>query len=1152
MKPTTPPPHPLRLAFLAVLFALVAFAARPVATQEPATPEDPSLDDSTSNELTPEHIESLSKQVEASTKLDDELKTGTLDTLKQALSHLEKTLEEHALASAFKKDIERAPAASRKILETLKSLGRVEDTPRMDVKQGEKVKDLDVRLASEKARRVTKAKKLEEFDTQLKNISSREEEARAAQETARAELEDISTALEVDPIETEDALVTTARRMELETRRTLRSTELERIGQELLSLPMRTELLEARRAAQADRLARLDVTIKSFGELVGVEHDKEAQATEAEADRVQLEAARKHPFLMAFAEKNSELGAENTKIVREHERAKRADQRKDDELKLLVEDSDHTTGQLKEAGVSAIGGSFLRDERKRISRVLRDNQDVRNKWHPRLPKVSTRRFEINLAKRKLTNLDDAISESFARDDAPPAEERLTIRPELSELLVARLDLYETLGTNYEEFVKTLRTLEATQKNLDTKAREYARELDEWLLWVASAPPVNSSFFTKLVSSFEWLFSGENWSAAINEFALGVQKDPIVCALMALALIGLLLGRGRFRREIEASADLVGKPHDDHFGLTLRALLATVLFVAPLPLVLACGSWFLAQTDDDISPFVAAMGAGLLSASIVSFIMGAFRTLSLPRGVGAIHLRWREQTVSLMRHNITWARPLMVFSTFIMVMTAHQSDRDIQGSLGLLFFVVAMLTQFVFLQRILRPRGGIAEYVMKRNPDSWLARLRYVWYPLAIGLPLAFAIAAILGYTYTAFELERRVIMSSRVVVSVILLNYLAVRWLVVAERRLAIERAREQREAKEQAAEAATQAPEDAVETEKGAVEVPEVDISTINDQSKKLLRTLLSVVLLLGLWGVWAPVFPALQILDSGRLWPIESAVTAADGTTRVTIIDHFTLQDLALAIITVVLTMAAARNLPGVLEIVVLKNLPLEPSIRYAITTVAQYALTLLGIIFTFHLMGIGWSKVQWLVAALSVGVGFGLQEIVANFICGLILLFERPIRVGDIVSVGDVMGTVSRIRIRATTITNWDRMDYIVPNKELITGRLLNWTLTNTINRIVITVGAAYGSDTDKARRLLVRAAEKHPLIMTDPAPIATFQGFGDSCLDLVLRCYLPDFANRLETTHELHTQIKKSFEDEGIEIAFPQLDLHLRSGELKSEK
>jgi potassium efflux system protein len=179
------------------------------------------------------------------------------------------------------------------------------------------------------------------------------------------------------------------------------------------------------------------------------------------------------------------------------------------------------------------------------------------------------------------------------------------------------------------------------------------------------------------------------------------------------------------------------------------------------------------------------------------------------------------------------------------------------------------------------------------------------------------------------------------------------------------------------------------------------------------------------------------------------------------------------------------------------------------------------------------------------LGVGLGFGLQEVFANFICGLILLFERPIRVGDIVTVGDVTGVVSRIQIRATTVTNWDRKELIVPNKEFITGRMLNWTLSDPVNRVVVNVGIAYGSDTDRARELLLMIAREHPLIVNDPAPLVTFQEFGDSSLNLVLRCFLPDPDHRLQVIHDLHTAIHRIFKQEGVEIAFPQRDLHLRS-------
>ena len=241
----------------------------------------------------------------------------------------------------------------------------------------------------------------------------------------------------------------------------------------------------------------------------------------------------------------------------------------------------------------------------------------------------------------------------------------------------------------------------------------------------------------------------------------------------------------------------------------------------------------------------------------------------------------------------------------------------------------------------------------------------------------------------------------------------------------------------------------------------------------------------------------------------------------------------------------MLASRNLPGLLELAVLQRLPMDHGGRNAITTLCRYACILAGCIIAFNTIGIQWSSIQWLVAALTVGLGFGLQEIFANFVSGLIILFERPVRIGDVVTIDNVTGSVSRIQIRATTITDWDRKEYIVPNKEFVTGKLLNWTLSDKTNRIVVRVGVAYGTDTENALSMLQEIADEHPLILSDPPPVVGFEGFGDSSLDLVLRCFLPSLDNRLKVTTQLHVLIDRRFKDAGIEIAFPQRDLHIRS-------
>ncbi len=316
-----------------------------------------------------------------------------------------------------------------------------------------------------------------------------------------------------------------------------------------------------------------------------------------------------------------------------------------------------------------------------------------------------------------------------------------------------------------------------------------------------------------------------------------------------------------------------------------------------------------------------------------------------------------------------------------------------------------------------------------------------------------------------------------------------------------------------------------------------EIGLAEIDEQTHSLLRTVMFVLVAFGLWAIWEPVFPAFGILNNMQLWSYSGVVDGV--TTSVPI----SLANLIMAVVVVVITIIASRNLPGLLEITILNRLPMDPGARYAFTSVCRYAITAIGIIVAFNTVGFRWSSIQWLVAALGVGLGFGLQEIVANFICGLIVLFERPFRVGDTVTIGETNGTVTRIRIRATTILDWDRKELIVPNKEFITGRLINWSLSDPISRFIVRVGIAYGSDIELAEKLLLKVLDETPMVLREPKPTAYFLGFGDNSLNFELRLFINNIDNRLPVQHELHKAIDREFRKAGIVIAFPQRDVHL---------
>jgi potassium efflux system protein len=371
------------------------------------------------------------------------------------------------------------------------------------------------------------------------------------------------------------------------------------------------------------------------------------------------------------------------------------------------------------------------------------------------------------------------------------------------------------------------------------------------------------------------------------------------------------------------------------------------------------------------------------------------------------------------------------------------------------------------------------------------------------------------------------------VIAIILIGGMLKRWVQV-RRTLRIQ---ETEALHAQSASSITQSPDDAPITPPHTTETDtHLAFAEIDAQTLRLLSALLWVTILVGAAWLWAPVLPAVRFLERVPLWD----TTAVDGS-----IVSITLANLVVALPIVFLTWVSARNVPGLVETTLLERLPLDKPARYAITSLASYAIVILGIIFSAQAIGLRWEGIQWLVAALGVGLGFGLQEIFANFVSGLILLFEQPIRVGDVVTIGNTTGTVSKIRMRATIVTNWDRQELIIPNKTLITERLINWTLTDSTNRLEIRVGVAYETDTRVACRILEEICAQHEHILVDPKPVITFEGFGDSTLNIIIRCFLNQLDLRLPTLHELNTTINERFKEAGIEIAFPQRDLHIRT-------
>jgi potassium-dependent mechanosensitive channel len=259
-----------------------------------------------------------------------------------------------------------------------------------------------------------------------------------------------------------------------------------------------------------------------------------------------------------------------------------------------------------------------------------------------------------------------------------------------------------------------------------------------------------------------------------------------------------------------------------------------------------------------------------------------------------------------------------------------------------------------------------------------------------------------------------------------------------------------------------------------------------------------------------------------------------------------RISLTDILLGIGVFVLLLAAVRFAQRKLEERVLPNTRLDIGAQAALRSGVGYIGVTIAVLAAISTAGIDLSSLAIIAGALSVGIGFGLQNIVNNFVSGLILLVERPIKVGDWVVIGQKEGFVKRISVRATEITTWQRSSVIIPNSEILSNSITNWTHKDNLGRVEIKVGVAYGSDTQKVHDILLECADAQPKVSDWPKPYVMFQRFGDSALEFELRVYLANILDFVDVQNGLLFAIDKRFREEGIVIPFPQRDIHIRSG------
>jgi len=780
-----------------------------------------------------------------------------------------------------------------------------------------------------------------------------------------------------------------------------------------------------------------------------------------------------------------------------------------------------------------------------IDRDLDSNEGLRSglglkllRIRSRLPSSSRLRSEIRDVDEQIEQsrqfqieIDLALDTLGGASDGRTAAREIVPRPAGGTLASLQRNLLLQMMADTDEHINDLIELKSVIELKRRKSAELRVKIETNVIWIRDATTFRLSNLPSAWTSFQRIFSRESLRPAGKSLIEAIPRRVDLCLIWIVAAAVPWAFGGRLRRRLQTLEQSAKIANQHPLLSTVFAVVITLVLALPPVVTLAVAGALIADSIDE-APVLLALGTAFQASALLILPMRWLRQLLKHGGVAQTHFHYEPQQTEPARS----ALAIMIWcGAPLCILWGLASNNSVsQGELTLarLFFVLGMVILAGVFWRALDPKTGIKSQFLKDNPDGWLARLRWLWHGLTLS-PLILAGLSLAGYTYAATLLSQRLYWSLWFVIALMLTGGMLKRWVQV-RRTL---RRQEAEASNALSAPSTIHSPNDApIAPPKTAANATQVAFAEIDAQTLRLLGALLWVTVLVGAAWLWAPVLPAVRFLERVPLWD----TTAVDGS-----VVRITLANLIVALPIVFLTWVSARNVPGLVETTLLERLPLDKPARYAITSLASYAIVILGIIFSAQAIGLRWEGIQWLVAALGVGLGFGLQEIFANFVSGLILLFEQPIRVGDVVTIGNTSGSVSKIRMRATIVTNWDRQELIIPNKTLITERLINWTLTDSTNRLEIHIGVAYETDTRVACRLLEEICAQHEHILVDPKPLVTFEGFGDSTLKIVIRCFLNQLSLRLPTIHELHTTIHERFKRAGIEIAFPQQDLHIRS-------
>ncbi|MFB9066775.1 mechanosensitive ion channel domain-containing protein [Pseudofulvimonas gallinarii] len=882
-------------------------------------------------------------------------------------------------------------------------------------------------------------------------------------------------------------------------------------------------LLELRLREVRHRLARHELRLPVLQERITA-RARAALTARLEALRDQYARLRDENGLGAhLAQGNVELGEEllaaSEILDRERAEADSAAQATE-QLRTALRD---TRTRLELGGGSAQVGQWLWQERIRLPAQPRLRAQL-GELRSTLADLRVRLIEVNEQQRSLSYIDATLGTMLAefRSQAEESGGAEGDRGTARTLLAQRGGLVAQLDSLLRRRITTLEQMETALVAQRADAQSLQNVLDRNLLWTPSHAPASASWLARVPDGIHDLVKPSRLATTADLVRRSFAQRPTDYVLSIVAVLVLLLLRRSAPARLEVLGAHTRQLRSDRFRYTLVALAVTLLAALPLAAALFLFGQLL-QNVGAAGKFSDSLGIAMVMTSVPALLFAWLRWLVIDKGVAQAHFRWTRARRQAISGGLRWSAPLALVAIFVIALAFTRNQAlaiDVQARLAIILLALlgaGWSWRALDAEQVWSPRGIDAS----TSPLRRGARL------LLPALCLVVAGLALLGYVYSAAVLVRALVSSISVIVLVATLVATIGRWFLVSERRLALHRREQKRQAQDD---------EQALLVEAEA----DITLETVNAHTRRILRALRLSLLGVGLVWVWSDVLPAFARLDDITVWSFHQ--TGSDGGVVDMPVSLLALLGGALVL---VLTTIAARNLPGLMELGLLSRSRIDAASRYAITSLFRYAIVIVGVMVGLGLFGLRWSQLQWMAAALTVGLGFGLQEIFANFVSGLILLFERPFRVGDTITVGGKTGTVTRIRTRATTLRDGEGREIFIPNKSFITGELTNWSLSDNPTTAIIEYGVAYGSDIPVVHEVALQAARENPRVLREPAPVSAFKSFEGNVMTFELKVFLAALGDRVPARSELALRLTSLLRERGIQMSPSQMDINIRS-------